>query len=235
MNYEQKYLKYKNKYLTLKKQIGGWKCLNCNTVNEESLTVCKSCAKKHSVGAPSGSVPSASGSSAAASSAEASSGGPPPATPVQECSYCKKPAETRCGNCSTTYYCNQSCQRAHWPIHKIECNKIKERNAGIAALGQSMRRSIPENKGKFYNILMTTRVRYIYIKNGGTDPEIIEQFNKAIQDRKNDVFSNTDLITPILTKYAAPSSREDYRQMTQYIREFDEGRRTFNDPIEFTF
>ena len=60
MNYEQKYLKYKNKYLTLKKQIGGWKCLNCNTVNEESLTVCKSCAKKHSVGAPSGSVPSAS-------------------------------------------------------------------------------------------------------------------------------------------------------------------------------
>jgi len=230
MNYEQKYLKYKNKYLILKKQIGGWKCPHCSIVNEESLTVCKSCAKKHSVGATSGAAPSVSGSSAGAPS-----GAPPAAAPVQECSYCKKPAETRCGNCSTTYYCNQTCQRAHWPIHKIECNKIKERNASIAALGQSMRRSLPEDKGKFYNILMTTRVRYMYIKNGGKDPEIIEQFNKVLQDRKNDVFSNTDLIRPIMIKYAAQSSREEYRQMTQYIREFDEGRRTFNDPIEFTF
>jgi len=232
MNYEQKYLKYKNKYLTLKKQIGGWKCPHCNTLNEESLTVCKSCAKKHSVGAPSGAAPSASGSSVIGAD---SSGAPPPAASALECSQCRKPAKSRCGNCSMAYYCDKTCQRAHWPLHKEECKKIVARSAQIASLGESMIHLASDNKAKFINILMTTRVRYMYIKNGGKDPEIIEQFNKVIQDRKNDIFSNTDLIMPILTRYASASSREDFRQMTQFIKEFDEGRRTFNDPIEFTF
>jgi len=42
MNYENKYLKYKNKYITLKKQIGGWKCPHCDTENKENK-ICKLC------------------------------------------------------------------------------------------------------------------------------------------------------------------------------------------------
>ena len=77
MNYEQKYLKYKNKYIELRKQIGGWKCTHCNTENEEPRTWCKHCERTHvppSAAAPSAAAPSAAAPSAAAPSGVASSG-----------------------------------------------------------------------------------------------------------------------------------------------------------------
>jgi hypothetical protein len=134
-----------------------------------------------------------------------------------------------------TYYCNQSCQRAHWPLHKEECKKIVKREAQIASLGESMRGSISANKVKFLNILMTTYARYRYIKDGGTDAEILDQFDKAILSRKNDEeHYELDLIRPIMAKYATPSSRDEYLQIRQIIEEFDQGKRTFNDPHFFS-
>jgi len=228
MNYEQKYLKYKNKYLTLKKQIGGWKCLRCNTVNEESLTVCKSCAKKHSVGAPSGAAPTVSGSSVVEAA--------PSVSTAIECAVCRKPAKNRCGKCNMAYYCDASCQRADWPTHKVECNRLEqERDRGVR-MGARIIDRISGNKTKFLYILGTVYAKYKYIKYGGIDPEIIQQFNQVIEDSKNDVLSSVSLIKHVMTKNDdIPETIDERRQMNRFIREFDEGRRTCNDPIEFTF
>jgi hypothetical protein len=40
------------------------------------------------------------------------------------CWFCKKMSETkpkRCAKCRLAYYCNQECQKQHWPTHKHEC------------------------------------------------------------------------------------------------------------------
>lgn len=43
MSFFKKYLKYKIKYLNLFNQLGGWKCLICNTDNRNENTKCTSC------------------------------------------------------------------------------------------------------------------------------------------------------------------------------------------------
>jgi hypothetical protein len=43
MSFFKKYLKYKIKYLSLFNQLGGWKCLLCNTDNRDENTKCTKC------------------------------------------------------------------------------------------------------------------------------------------------------------------------------------------------
>lgn len=42
------------------------------------------------------------------------------------CWFCKKLSETKlkkCGKCHLALYCDQECQKKHWPIHKMACGK----------------------------------------------------------------------------------------------------------------
>ncbi|KAH3764569.1 hypothetical protein Pelo_3587 [Pelomyxa schiedti] len=40
----------------------------------------------------------------------------------KECGWCGKPMQSlRCTRCTTTYYCNQVCQKKDWPHHKASC------------------------------------------------------------------------------------------------------------------
>jgi len=32
----------------------------------------------------------------------------------------------KCSSCQYVYYCNRSCQKESWPIHKIECPHLKK-------------------------------------------------------------------------------------------------------------
>lgn len=45
------------------------------------------------------------------------------------CSYCLKPDLTtkleKCAACKSIFYCNRSCQKADWPMHKVECKFCK--------------------------------------------------------------------------------------------------------------
>lgn len=43
MSYQAKYLKYKEKYLTLKNQLGGWWCSRCPNNNNDSSDMCEAC------------------------------------------------------------------------------------------------------------------------------------------------------------------------------------------------
>lgn len=40
------------------------------------------------------------------------------------CASCKKPCKQRkCAKCKKVCYCDDKCQKNHWPIHKLTCNK----------------------------------------------------------------------------------------------------------------
>ena len=46
---------------------------------------------------------------------------------TQACVNCFKPANNRCSKCITIYYCDQNCQKNHWPTHKEECKKSQKK------------------------------------------------------------------------------------------------------------
>uniref|UniRef100_A0A915A688 MYND-type domain-containing protein n=1 Tax=Parascaris univalens TaxID=6257 RepID=A0A915A688_PARUN len=45
------------------------------------------------------------------------------------CSYCLEPDRTtkleKCAACKSIFYCSRSCQKADWPMHKVECKFSK--------------------------------------------------------------------------------------------------------------
>lgn len=102
MNYEQKYLKYKNKYLELRNQIGGWKCTHCNTENEEARSWCKHCEKTHVVqsGVASSAVPRAASTAAPSVASSAVPTVAPSAVPRAA------PSAASSGTLCTCGYCN---------------------------------------------------------------------------------------------------------------------------------
>lgn len=44
-------------------------------------------------------------------------------TQLKKCPSCGTIARTKCSACEKVYYCNRSCQKKHWPTHKLECKK----------------------------------------------------------------------------------------------------------------
>ncbi|KAL4229110.1 Ankyrin repeat and MYND domain-containing protein 2 [Mactra antiquata] len=44
----------------------------------------------------------------------------------QDCSICSEPDAKRCVKCKMAFYCNQTCQKLHWPTHKKFCAKLAE-------------------------------------------------------------------------------------------------------------
>lgn len=42
---------------------------------------------------------------------------------MKECGHCeqKRVSMLKCGSCKAVHYCDQSCQKAHWGIHKAQC------------------------------------------------------------------------------------------------------------------
>lgn len=50
------------------------------------------------------------------------------------CEACgKKPCRLKCTGCQRVHYCNQTCQKGHWAVHKIVCKGVKS-NPGVAEL-----------------------------------------------------------------------------------------------------
>lgn len=43
-----------------------------------------------------------------------------PYAPMELCSYCGKDGLVRCSRCRD-WYCGESCQKNHWPKHKLDC------------------------------------------------------------------------------------------------------------------
>ncbi|EIN09009.1 hypothetical protein PUNSTDRAFT_143643 [Punctularia strigosozonata HHB-11173 SS5] len=45
--------------------------------------------------------------------------------PLYECSYCQNASAVlkKCGGCGNTRYCNSSCQKKHWKLHKASCRR----------------------------------------------------------------------------------------------------------------
>jgi len=41
-----------------------------------------------------------------------------------ECCFARKDGLAKCGKCKKAYYCNAACQKADWPMHKLECGPI---------------------------------------------------------------------------------------------------------------
>jgi hypothetical protein len=39
-------------------------------------------------------------------------------------------AAMRCGGCDAARYCNPTCQKAHWKVHKRQCKELQRQRAG---------------------------------------------------------------------------------------------------------
>nr|XP_023681613.1 ubiquitin carboxyl-terminal hydrolase 19 isoform X2 [Paramormyrops kingsleyae] len=69
-----------------------------------------------------------------------------PSLPISKCAACQKPPQgedeklRRCTRCYRVGYCNQICQKNHWPVHKTLCRPNVE-NVGLPFLV-----SIPESR-----------------------------------------------------------------------------------------
>uniref|UniRef100_A0AAR2M089 ubiquitinyl hydrolase 1 n=1 Tax=Pygocentrus nattereri TaxID=42514 RepID=A0AAR2M089_PYGNA len=69
-----------------------------------------------------------------------------PSIPIPKCAACQKPPVSddeklkRCTRCYRVGYCNQTCQRTHWPNHKALCRPNSE-NVGLPFLI-----SVPESR-----------------------------------------------------------------------------------------
>jgi hypothetical protein len=66
------------------------------------------------------------------------------------CAHCNTigPSFKRCAACKTVYYCNATCQRAHWPAHKQTCCKRNKRVHVVYSLmpGAAMRARLRDMK-----------------------------------------------------------------------------------------
>ncbi|CAH1784497.1 unnamed protein product [Owenia fusiformis] len=78
-----------------------------------------------------------------------------------KCLFCKRECEPggklkRCTNCYKASYCDQSCQRDHWAVHKINCRPVPE------LVGQPFIISLPESQATYARVcqLMEGHARY---------------------------------------------------------------------------
>ena len=44
----------------------------------------------------------------------------------ESCDTCSEEKAKKCANCKSVDYCNQVCQKHHWPVHKKYCAKEKK-------------------------------------------------------------------------------------------------------------
>lgn len=42
----------------------------------------------------------------------------------KKCCVCAGVATKMCGACQSVYYCGESCQRQHWPVHRLACGRL---------------------------------------------------------------------------------------------------------------
>ena len=59
------------------------------------------------------------------------------------CESCGRQSSLYCSRCKIVRYCSRDCQRASWPIHKIDC-KTPEARANQAELASGMRALLAE-------------------------------------------------------------------------------------------
>ena len=58
---------------------------------------------------------------------------------VQSCANCDAKANKICSGCKKIHYCSQTCQRAHWKIHKKQCRLIRKREGKKKKTKKSIR------------------------------------------------------------------------------------------------
>ena len=64
------------------------------------------------------------------------------------CHHCgRRFASKKCNACREVYYCDKSCQRAHWKEHKGECNQVLRSLSGgiLASSGTLIRETAPSH------------------------------------------------------------------------------------------
>ena len=59
-------------------------------------------------------------------------------TEEKACAHCglKEKKLSECGRCRSIYFCSRECQKAHHPIHKLTCHKLKSEHALVPAVTQ---------------------------------------------------------------------------------------------------
>lgn len=80
---------------------------------------------------------------------------------TMKCSLCSNPAASRCAKCITTYYCNEVCQKNHWPTHKEECKKSQKTLESFQNLGRIINKVDQMKSCNNCNINFTPSIKII--------------------------------------------------------------------------
>ena len=73
-----------------------------------------------------------------------------PASSTQfTCAHCDTTSEKmqRCSRCHFAHYCNTTCQRAHWPQHKLQC-KTREEDKETVIIEKSAMKSFSSSSNR---------------------------------------------------------------------------------------
>jgi len=57
---------------------------------------------------------------------------------LMTCAVCEKPSTSVCTSCQRVRYCSRDCQRAHWPLHKLQCATLAAGGTAAVSLNGRM-------------------------------------------------------------------------------------------------
>lgn len=63
------------------------------------------------------------------------------------CETCNDPeAQRKCSACKLVSYCDEQCQKFHWPVHKKECKRLAQQHAIMEAKNAQMQKQRQEEE-----------------------------------------------------------------------------------------
>ena len=117
-----------------------------------------------------------------------------------------------CGNCKMVWYCSKECQKAHWKIHKNECEESRNMRKSKSKDIQLFQKKSVEWQYSNIPSLGAMAMKYLAIKND----DIVREVYVMDQIFENDTFQITDLRFMSLEQ-AIEEERERWKDFPRYL------------------
>jgi hypothetical protein len=117
------------------------------------------------------------------------------------CNTCQKPADTRCADCITTYYCNRECQKKDWKNHKSNCKKKQKDVNDIVNLSHKVCKYDQMKSCSNCNILFNENTNIITCASNGYCSDTCRQIHQTINKKNHDRLRFSSMLSYQFMKY----------------------------------